>query len=72
MTGGGQGQRLPAEIVAVMRTMLLARRRVLLAEVADIEKQLGIGRFAGQEAPLAEMTDENAERLPVDWLHPET
>jgi len=62
---------LPPEIMAVLRHMLLARRRVLLAEVADLEKLLGIGRFAGQEAPLAEPGGQEASERAVDWLHPE-
>lgn len=68
---GNQPSKLPPEIVAVMRQMLLARRRVLLAEVADIERLLSIGRYAGQEAPLAEAEGAEASERVVDWLHPE-
>lgn len=62
---------LPPEVVVVLRTMLLARRRVLLAEVADLERLLAIGRYAGQEAPLEEPGGQEKSERAVDWLHPE-
>lgn len=55
----------------MLRQMLLARRRVLLAEVADIEKMLGIGRFAGQETPLSGAGGQGVGERAVDWMHPE-
>lgn len=62
---------LPPEVTHMLRQMLLARRRVLLAEVADIEKMLAIGRFAGHETPLSESGAQSAGERAVDWMHPE-
>lgn len=51
---------LSRELIGVLRRMMLARRRSLLTELADIERMLGVGRFAGRDAPLADVDGEQA------------
>lgn len=60
---------LSPEITSVLRAMLINRRRVLLAEIADIERMLGVGRYAGRDGVLAVET--HASEMPVDWVRPD-
>lgn len=59
---------LPPEVATVLRTMLIGRRRILLAELSDIERMLAMGRYAGRDGVLAEA---HIPEAPVDWVRPE-
>lgn len=50
---------------SAVRQVLLARRRALLLELADLERVLCVGRYAGRTGPLAL----DPEDLPVDIIH---